>query len=54
MLAKFGILNGIGAVAALAALHIVEPQTAGGQSLLVVLVLILVNGIGAMTWPRKL
>lgn len=54
MLAKLGILNGIGAVASLAALHIIEPQTAGGQGLLVVLILILVNGIGAVTWPRKL
>jgi len=53
MIVKFGFLTGLGLILGLAALYIIQPQTTPGQTLLMVIVLALVNGLGGITWKRK-
>ena len=54
MLVKYGFLTGLGLLIALAAMWLIEPQTIGGQALIIIIVLALVNGIGTVTWWTKL
>jgi hypothetical protein len=53
MFLKYGFLTGIGIIGSLIALYWVQPETAGGQGLLVVIVIAIVNGIGGLSWPKK-
>ena len=53
MLVKYGFLTGVSLVVALIALWVIEPQTRGGQALLTVIVLALVNGVGAIAVRKK-
>jgi hypothetical protein len=53
MIVKYGFLTAIGIIVSLVALYWIAPETAGGQGLLVVIVLAIVNGIGGVSWPRK-
>lgn len=52
MLRRYGILAAISAMAALAALIWVQPQTAAGQTVLVSIVAALVGGVGSLLWRR--
>jgi uncharacterized membrane protein YccC len=52
MVLKFGLLTFVGIMLSLAALYWIEPQTKSGQVLLVIIVMALVNGIGAITWRK--
>jgi hypothetical protein len=47
---KFGSLSGIGLILGLLALWWVQPQTTAGQTVLMVIVVAVVNGIGALLW----
>ena len=53
MFLKYGFLTAIGIIGSLIALYWVQPETAGGQGLLVVIVIAIVNGIGGLSWPKK-
>lgn len=52
MLVKFGLLGGLGLVASLLALSWIQPDTQGGQALLVIVVFALVTGVGKLLWPK--
>jgi hypothetical protein len=54
MLIKFGMLNGLGLILGISALYLIEPQTASGQMLLMIIVISLVNGLGGVLWRSKL
>lgn len=53
MLMKFGFLSGVGAACSLAALYWLQPETAGGQTLLALIVFAFVNGVGSLVWKIK-
>jgi hypothetical protein len=53
MIVKYGFLTAIGIIVSLIALYWIAPETAGGQGLLVVIVIAIVNGIGGVSWPTK-
>jgi hypothetical protein len=53
MFVKFGLLNGLGLILGLVALYIIEPRTTPGQTLLMIIVLALVNGLGGVAWRRQ-
>ena len=53
MLLKIGFLAGLGLAASLLALSWLQPETAGGQALLALIVFAVVNGIGGLIWPKK-
>ena len=53
MLLKIGLLGGSGLIASIAALYWVQPDTAGGQALLAIVVFAIVSGIGRLIWPGQ-
>jgi hypothetical protein len=53
MLVKFGLLGGLGLVASLLALSWIQPDTQGGQALLVIVVFAIVTGVGRLLWPKS-
>jgi len=53
MLLKIGLLGGSGLIASIAALYWVQPDTAGGQALLAIVVFAMVSGIGRLIWPGQ-
>jgi hypothetical protein len=53
MLMKFGLLGGVGLIASLVALFWVQPDTNGGQALLVIVVFAIVTGLGRLIWPAR-
>jgi hypothetical protein len=53
MLSKLGIFGALGLLASMAALYWLEPQTAGGQALVTLVVFAIVGGIGQLVWPKQ-
>jgi hypothetical protein len=53
MLMKVGLLGGLGLIASLLALYWIQPDTNGGQALLVIVVFAVVSGVGRLIWPAE-
>jgi hypothetical protein len=47
---KFGSISGLGLILGLLAVWWIEPQSTAGQGLVMVIVIAVVNGIGALLW----
>ncbi len=53
MVLKFGLLTAIGLIVGLILLVWIQPETVGGQALLTVIVVALMNGLGGLLWPAS-
>ncbi len=53
MFLKLGLMQAVAIMASIAAVYWIDPVTAGGQTLLGVLVFVIVNGIGGLIWKAS-